>query len=204
MDILGPLLIAFVAYIVGTASPGPATLTIMMTAASKGRVPALQLAAGIILGSVVWGIVATLGVSIMLAEIAFFLYVLKFVGGAYLLWLAYQSVRAAMRTEADMIASPAEARYFVKGFLLHLTNPKAVLVWGSILTIGVTAQSPFWVAPLILVVCSLLGAIVFTVYALVFSTSRAMKAYSRARRPVQAACATLFGAAGLNLVFSRS
>ncbi|NVJ97750.1 MAG: LysE family transporter [Alphaproteobacteria bacterium] len=203
MDVLGPLFLAFLAYIIGTASPGPATLTIMMTAAGKGRAAALRLAVGVICGSIVWGVVATIGLSVAMSEIATFLYALKFVGGAYLLWLAWQSISAAMHADAPT-GTAVRGSYFLKGFLLHLTNPKAVLVWGSILTIGITPQSPTWVPPVILLVCSFLGAGVFVLYAVLFSTKKAMAGYIKARRPIQAACGALFGAAGLKLVMSRS
>ncbi|WP_417459783.1 LysE family translocator [Kordiimonas sp.] len=204
METLGPLLLSFLAYVIGTASPGPAILTIMMTAAGAGRAAGLRLAAGVMTGSVLWGIAATLGLSVVMSEVASALFVLKFVGGAYLLWLAYKSFCAALQPDQQAIGSIASEGYFLKGLLLHLTNPKAVLVWGSILTIGMNEGSPVWVAPTILVVCSLLGAVVFTVYAFVFSTRRAMTGYLKARRPVQAACGLLFGAAGLKLVLSRT
>ncbi len=204
METLGPLLLSFLAYVIGSASPGPATLTIMMTAAGAGRAAGLRLAAGVITGSVIWGVVATLGLSVVMSEIASALFILKFVGGAYLLWLAYKSFRAALQPDDCPAGSAANGRYFLKGLLLHLTNPKAVLVWGSILTIGVYEGAPLWVAPTVLIVCSFLGAVVFTAYALVFSTPKAMAGYVKARRPVQAACGLLFGAAGLKLVLSRA
>ncbi|NVJ70474.1 MAG: LysE family transporter [Alphaproteobacteria bacterium] len=204
METVGPILLAFAAYLVGTASPGPATLTIMITGASAGRKAALRMASGIIVGSIIWGIVATFGLSLVMAEIASLLYVLKFVGGAYLLWLAFKSFRSAMAADTPEVSGAVTEGYFRKGLLLHLTNPKAVLVWGAILTIGVTDQSAAWVAPVVLVGCSLLGVGVFSLYAIVFSTPKAMAGYVKARRPIGALCGTLFGAAGAKLLTSQA
>lgn len=61
------VLIAYSAYFVGTASPGPSNLAIMSLAMSAGRRSALTFALGVVSGSFFWALLASLGLSGMLA-----------------------------------------------------------------------------------------------------------------------------------------
>ena len=79
------LLLAYAAYFVGTASPGPSNLAIMSIAASHGRKAALMFALGVISGSMFWAMVATLGVSAALIAYSQFIVAVKVFGGLYLL-----------------------------------------------------------------------------------------------------------------------
>ena len=51
------LLLAYTAYFVGAASPGPSNLAIMSIAANHGRKAALAFAFGVISGSMFWATV---------------------------------------------------------------------------------------------------------------------------------------------------
>lgn len=62
------VLIAYGAYFVGTASPGPSNLAIMSLAMSGGRRAALTFALGVVSGSFFWALLASLGLSAMLAS----------------------------------------------------------------------------------------------------------------------------------------
>jgi hypothetical protein len=61
------VLIAYSAYFVGTASPGPSNLAIMSLAMSAGRRSALTFALGVVSGSFFWALLASLGLSALLA-----------------------------------------------------------------------------------------------------------------------------------------
>lgn len=75
-----PLLLVFVTYIAGAASPGPSNMRIMSVAMHQGRRPALMLAAGVISGSFFWGSMAATGVSAVIVQYAEALIVLKVIG----------------------------------------------------------------------------------------------------------------------------
>lgn len=51
---LPQLLIAWTAYLIATASPGPAILAIITTSVSQGRKAGLALALGVLTGSYTW------------------------------------------------------------------------------------------------------------------------------------------------------
>lgn len=93
---LSHLLLVSAAYVIAAGSPGPSTMRIMGTAMHQGRQAALALAAGVVTGSVFWGVMAATGGSALLASYAQALVVLKILGGCYLLFLAFKAARGAL------------------------------------------------------------------------------------------------------------
>jgi threonine/homoserine/homoserine lactone efflux protein len=198
-------LLAYGAYFVGTASPGPSNLAIMSVAANRGRRAASVFALGVVSGSMCWATLATLGLSAALIACAELLVAIKIGGGLYLLWLAFKSARAAWspsRAGAREVPPDASgARLYLNGALMHLTNPKAILVWMSIVSLSSsgTGVVQYGVMPC----CAAIGVGVFVGYALLFSTEVARRVYRRFQRAMNALLAVAFGAAGLRLLAPR-
>lgn len=193
------------AYLVATISPGPAVLAIMGVSARHGRVAGLQLASGVVCGSLFWGLCAAFGLATVMAQFAGFFTVLKVGGGLYLLWLAFKGFRSALSKAEDLHANTVsgDRNFELQGLAIHLTNPKAVLAWVAILAIGVQQDAPAWQALVMFGSCALLGIFVFLGYALVFSTDRARAIYARARRFFEFLFGCVFGTAGLMLITDR-
>ncbi|MEP0944133.1 MAG: LysE family translocator [Rhizobiaceae bacterium] len=194
------------AYLVATISPGPAVLAIMGVSARHGRVAGLQLASGVVCGSLFWGMCAAFGLATVMAQFADLFFILKIGGGLYLLWLAFKALRSAFsKQEAPQaIKMNRDRNYVLQGLAIHLTNPKAVLAWVAILAIGVQQDAPVWHAAVMFGSCAFLGICVFLGYALLFSTHRAQALYARARRIFEFLFGCVFGAAGLMLITDRS
>ena len=108
------------------------------TAMNEGRTAGLAFALGICAGSAAWGIAAALGLSaIMLANVWVF-EVIRYIGVAYLGWLAFKALRRALSSDEVALGKPVTGSLptiFAKGAAIHLTNPKAILSWGSIYAI---------------------------------------------------------------------
>ncbi|PVE25155.1 amino acid transporter [Microvirga sp. KLBC 81] len=203
------LLLVYAAYAIATASPGPSNMAIMGVAMSRGRAPAVVLAAGIVTGSLFWAILAATGISAILSAYAGALFALKIAGGLYLLYLAYKAARSALSAkepQALSVADGARANYsavYRRGVLLHLTNPKAILAWIAIMSLGLKPDASPYVLPAILAGCLMLGVIVFGGYALIFSTGPMIYAYQKSRRWIDGTLAVFFGFAGIRLLSSR-
>jgi threonine/homoserine/homoserine lactone efflux protein len=198
------LALAYTAYLIATVSPGPANMAIVATALRDGRRAGLQLAAGVVLGSLTWGSLAALGLSALLLQYAGLTEVLRLAGGGYLLWLAFNALRRALQDAAaappPRAAGATGLAYFSKGLAIHLTNPKSVFAWVAIIAIGVTPDSPAWTAFAIVGGCWLMGMVIFGGCALVFSTPRMADAYGRFRRVIEGVTALVFGLAGIRLL----
>jgi threonine efflux protein len=205
-DYLHHLLLVYAAYLVAVASPGPSTMSIMGVAMNHGRGPALALAMGVVTGIVFWAVLAATGISAVLIAYAEAVFVIKLAGGAYLLYLAWNAARSALvADDRRMQAFPKVTgkSLYRRGLLIHLTNPKAILGWIAIMSLGLKANASTNMLPAILIGCVSIGLVVNLGYAVLFSTATMGTAYRKSRRWIEATLAALFGYAGLRLLLSR-
>ncbi len=203
------LLLVCTVYFVGVASPGPANFAIMATAMQTGRKQATLLAVGVECGSLIWGILAGFGLAAVLATYSNLLVIMKLLAGVYLLWLAYKSAKSALRNGNDIksqsgVLESDGLKYFTRGVFLHLTNPKAIFVWLSIISIGIPEGATTASIFMVVLCCSVISRRVFVGYALLFSTKIARNTYFKLRRGFDAVMCMCFGYAGLKLLFSKS
>ena len=200
----------FVAWGVQAASllsPGPSVLFLLSVASSKGRAHALYASIGIGGAAVVWSTATVIGLSAVLSNAGQVLNVMKIVAAFYLAWLAWKSIRSAASPRVlaahDSIASGGLLKSMGMGFVMQISNPKAIFFWLAIASLGATAEGPTWV-PLIFVAVSVsLSLIIHAGWALAFSTSLALSMYSKARRWIEGALGVLFAAAAIRLATSR-
>ena len=202
------LAVALTAYIVGVASPGPSNMAIMAAAMSQGRSQALALAAGVVCGSLVWGLAAALGLSALMHKYSWALVTLKVLGGFYLLYLSARAARAALTPQPPELAARSSAdskwRAFASGLGMHITNPKAIFVWLSIVALALPSTASRNHALGVVASCAVIGALVFFGYALAFSTKAARRIYAKAHRWFNATLTAVFAVAGVKLLLSRS
>ncbi len=184
-------------------SPGPATLAISGTAMAGGRVAGLSVASGVIAGSASWGIAAGLGMSALMLAHGWVFEVVRYLGAAYLFWLAVKSLRNAWVGRATSQVEPKRSRLFLKGFLLHLTNPKAIFSWGAIYAIALPPDAGALAVWQLFAALLLTSMIVFWGYGLLFSTPRIAQFYRKATRWFDAGFGLLFGAASLRILTAR-
>ena len=201
------LWLAWSLYMLGTASPGPSNLAVMATAMESGRKPALVLASGILAGSLIWGVLAAAGLSAVVVANAGMLLAMKLGAAAYLLWLSAKSLWAACAIGAEEArASSRQERdcrwrdEFTRGLLMHLTNPKAVFVWMSIVSVAMPGDAVLAQAFALMVGCGIAGTCVFGGYAVLLSNPRARSAHAALRPWLQAILAAFFGAAGFRML----
>ena len=157
-------------------------------------------------GSVLWALLTAAGLSALLASYAAALTVIKIAGGLYLLWLAFKAFRAAasahaISTTVDRQRSPGA--YVLRGLAIQMTNPKAVLAWIAIMSLGLQHDAPLWVVGAIVIGTSALSLAIHYLYAVAFSTPTMVRLYGRARRVIQATLGVFFGFAGVKLLVSR-
>src|SRR5215467_11163698 len=190
------ILLAYSACLLGLASPGPNVLAVLGTSMAEGRRAGVALALGIAAGSVLWALLTAAGLSALLASYAAALTVIKIAGGFYLLWLAFKAFRAAasahaIATTVDRQQSPRA--YVLRGLAIQMTNPKAVLAWIAIMSLGLQHDAPLWVVGAIVVGTSVLSFAIHYLYAVAFSTPTMVRIYGRARRAIQATLGVFFG-----------
>jgi threonine/homoserine/homoserine lactone efflux protein len=179
----------------------------MGAAMGIGRSAALAMSAGIASGTLTWSTLSVIGLSVVIAGMPSAMVVIKIIGGAYLLWLSYKSIKSAL-SKMDVEARPEIGndqrlwRYFFRGYLINMTNPKAAIGWIAIVALGLDANAPDWMGLAIIAGTTLISSLVHMTYSALFSTQRIMNFYSLARRPIQACLGLFFAFASYTLVMT--
>lgn len=203
MGAIEGLLAIAAAFFIVAVSPGPANIAVATVAMHSGRRTGLLFGLGLSVGLAFWGVVAATGLGVMLQNTTTFLTLLKLLGGAYLIWLAIQSGRSAARKSvAAEEASTKQGRWFWRGLLLNLSNPKAVVAWMAALSMGLGQETDGRAVATATLVCMGIGFANYAGYALTFSLPGFMAGYRRLRRWIDGAVAGLFALAGFGLIRS--
>ena len=173
---------------------------------NHGRQAGLAVSTGIICGSACWGIAAALGMSALMLTHAWIIEAVRYAGAAYLLFLAFNAARSAMMDKPLATAVSADAslrRSFAKGFLIHITNPKAIFAWGAIFSIAVSPSAGPAVIIETYVALIIVSCVVFWGYGWLFSNAMMVRGYARLRRWFEGAFAVFFGLAGIKILTMR-
>jgi threonine/homoserine/homoserine lactone efflux protein len=104
-------------------------------AATQGRSAGLVSLGGVGLGFIVYLLLAAFGITAMLFAIPVAYGVLRAAGAAYLAWLAWKALRPGGSSPFELRALTPDSprRLFAMGFLTNLLNPKAALLYLSLL-----------------------------------------------------------------------
>ena len=200
------LLLILGAALLAGGSPGPATLAIAGTSMQQGRRPGLALASGITTGSLIWSISAAFGLGAVMHANAWVFDLARYFGAGYLMYLAYRSARSALQSGVPVAVSvktPALRAAYGRGLALHLTNPKAILFFGSLFAIGLPQDTSVSDLVIVILAIAIQSGIIFHGYALIFSNPAMTRGYLRLRRPIEALFAIVFATAGWRILTAR-
>lgn len=133
---LTQVLTFLLAAVVVTATPGPDNLMVLSMGMSKGRWQGMAFGLGCALGCISHTVLAVLGVSAIVAASPLAFTALKWVGGAYLIWLGWLALKNAgtgqLSSSRTSVPTALKALFF-KGLLANAINPKVVLFFLSFL-----------------------------------------------------------------------
>lgn len=199
--LLAPVLAAA---LVAQASPCPATLAISREAMLHGRKAGVALALGVATGSWIWSAVAAGGMSALILANEWAIIGLRFAAAGYLGWLAFKSAKAALRTRAasGTAHNPAASGSYIRGLLIHLTNPKAILFFGALYAFGLPVGATADTILLIAGAAAFQSIVLFVGLAVLFSHRRVADGYWRFQRAFEGVFALVFGSAAASFVVS--
>lgn len=154
-----------------TITPGLDSTLVLRTAAVEGPRRAALAGIGILLGCMVWGFAAAVGIGAVLAASKLAYAVLRLVGATYLIFMGAQMLWRAYRPSntatAAVVPSQRRGSWFWRGLLTNLLNPKVgvfyvtflplfvpagvnVTLFSMLLTLIHVAETVLWFALLIL------------------------------------------------------
>ncbi|MEO8187964.1 MAG: LysE family translocator [Burkholderiaceae bacterium] len=196
---------AFVLY----ATPGVDMLFTLSRTLQHGWRTGIAAALGITAGCVVHTVAAALGLAALLAASALAFTAIKWLGAAYLLWLAWGMLRAAVRdVPPPLLAAtpPASSMHvFAQGFLTNVLNPKVALFFLALLPQFISADAPNKTAAFLFLGAVFVagGALFLLALVALAHRMRAFGASRVTRRVLNAIGGTLFAAVAVRLVQSE-
>lgn len=190
------LYLSFAALAVVVAlTPGSDTTVVLKNALMGGRRAGTATAVGVFSASVIQASLAAAGLGFILAQSQPVMQAIRWIGAAYLAWMAFQSLRSAWRgeylLEADMKA--AARRGFSQGFLVNITNPQVLLFFLAIFPQFMTPETELWAIGLMAVTLPVVGTLVLFVVVLLVHTVRRWIERRPVRRALDAATGAVLG-----------
>lgn len=116
-------------------TPGPNMVYVVSRSVCQGRRAGLISLGGVGLAFIVYMLAAALGITSLLMAVPFAYDALRVAGAAYLGYLAWQALRPGGRSPFAVQDLPVDSprRLFAMGFMTNMLNPKAALLYLSLL-----------------------------------------------------------------------
>ena len=123
-------------------SPGTGVLYTLATGISDGRRASVVAAFGCTLGIVPHMIAATLGLAALLHTSALAFQAFKWLGVAYLLYMAWNTVKQSGALRVEGHVSRSDLKVTVEAILINILNPKLSIFFFAFLPQFVSGQEP--------------------------------------------------------------
>ena len=189
-------------------TPGPDFFLVSQTAISRSRQQSMFVVIGITVGVMFWAFLALMGLNIIFEKMAWLKHVMLVIGGIYLCWLGFQLLKSAfskkVATEEHTFELPqSNFRFFLKGFLTNLSNPKAVIYFGSVFSLFLTNPNLDGVHSLLFIIVSVETIIWFAFVAFIFSLPRFKAAYKNSAKWIDGISGGIFSLFGAYLIGTK-
>jgi threonine/homoserine/homoserine lactone efflux protein len=190
-------------------TPGPDMTLFLGQTLTGGRARGIAAYVGASAGLVVHTMLAAFGLSALLAHSATAFGVLKIVGVAYLLWLAFDALRrGSALTLVSGAADPQPlGQVFLMGVGINLLNPKIIMFFLTFLPQFVSASDPHAGAKLTFLGLYFIVMAVPICMALIVLADRfttAIRRSPKVMRAIDYLFAGLMGAFAVRLLFARA
>ena len=116
-----------------TLAPGPDNLMVLSIGAARGRLRGMSFGLGCALGCLSHTLLAALGVSALIKASPMAFTALRLAGGAYLVWIGWQSLRSRGGATTGKALDEAPWALFRRGLIANAINPKVIMFFLALL-----------------------------------------------------------------------
>ena len=197
MDVSIVLISVFGIFIPALVLPGPDFVAVVRSSMTKGTRAGLWTTLGVSLCLGLYAALSLLGLSAVLVQYQWLAWAVRLLGAGYLIYLGLRLIL----TRSDPLEitgrdAPARHHAFRFGFLVTLTNPKAIVLFTSVFATSVTAATPVW---LMLVMIGLVFTAALVWYGIVsvfMSSPPVRRRFADARHWIERSAGVVFVAIG--------
>ncbi len=123
-------------------TPGPGVFATISRGLASGFNNAAYVVLGIVLGDIIFLLLAIFGLSAIATVLGDFFVIVKYFGGAYLLYLGYKILTSKeVDTSVEGVVELSWKKNFLTGLLITLSNPKVILFYLGFLPTFVNLQT---------------------------------------------------------------
>lgn len=187
------------ALLVNAGTPGPSIAALVARVISHGVGSVLPFLAAMWIGEALWLIAATLGLGFIAAKFYLVFSIIKYLGVAYLAYLAWKMWTAPVDIRAGALpASGSSLKLFLTGMALTLGNPKIMVFYMALLPsiVNLDSVSAMGLAELVATALAVLVAVDLA-WAFTAAWARTWLRSPRAVRIANRSSATAMGGAAL-------
>jgi threonine efflux protein len=193
MDSALVLISVFAIFIPALILPGPDFVAVVRSSMTYGTRAGLLTTLGVSMGLCLYATLSLLGLSAILVQYQWLTWAVRLLGGAYLIWLGIKLLCAKPQdVEIDPAGRPAGKRAILFGFLVTLTNPKAIVLFASVFATAVTASTPHWLMGVMIPLVTASSLFWYSCVSLFMSSGPVMRRFQRARHWIERAAGVCF------------
>ena len=191
------LVSVFAIFIPALMLPGPDFIAVVRSSMARGTTAGLLTTLGVSTGLGLYAALSLLGLSAILVEYQWLAWAIRIAGGCYLGYLAIRLVftkPAPLRIKDNNDNTRGNPLVF--GFLVTLTNPKAIVLFTSVFATAITDTTPYWVMATMIGLVFISALIWYALVSLFMSSRRVIARFQHAQHWIERAAGVCFIAIG--------
>lgn len=195
----------FTVFIPALMLPGPDFIAVVRSSMMRGTRAGLLTTVGVSIGLCFYATLSLLGLSALLIEYQWLTWMVKILGGSYLIYLGVSLLMAKSKSiETDVNTPAAHGNPLIFGFLVTLTNPKAIVLFTSVFATAVTPSMPSWLMGLMILLVASASLIWYSTVSVFMSSATVVRRFQKKRYWIERAAGVCFiGIGGKVLVNAR-
>ena len=201
MDTTFVLVSVFAIFIPALVLPGPDFVAVVRSSMGRGTAAGLQTSLGVTIGLGLYATLSLLGLSAILVEYQWLSWTVRIAGGAYLIYLGIRLLwtkpKFAIEGECN---GRGDTNPVLFGFVVTLTNPKAMVLFASVFATAVTPFTPSWLLALMIVLVMATSLCWYAVVAVFMSSRPVMRRFEKSQHLIERAAGVCFIAIGSRVI----
>ncbi|MCR9177626.1 MAG: LysE family translocator [Alphaproteobacteria bacterium] len=180
--------------------PGPDFIAVVRASMTRGTRTGLLTTVGVSLGLGLYATLSLVGLAAILVEYRWLTWLVRILGGGYLVYLG---LRLLLTRPQPFDVEPDAPRHNARtphpvifGFLVTMTNPKAIVLFASVFATSVTASTPAWLMAVMVLLVVASAGVWYALVSIFMSSNAVIGRFRGAQHWIERAAGVCFVAIG--------